>query len=198
MDRDDFMYYRQVTFGKRVKKFGPQEANSRPIVVRYLTVFYASKRALVCIVHCILDGKQAINFMHVYRLFHSPDPISLCHYHHFLLFISSLLQYCRVKIVSFQQKIVERFHRNKSKEANEDVAERVFLVSDERINLTFHLEDNRVTASTREFIRPPHTTEKGGTLTMTPDMTTTFQVGWIPVLSRTVSQARADKLVNNT
>ena len=32
-DRDDFMYYRQVTFGKRVKKFGPQEANSRPIVV---------------------------------------------------------------------------------------------------------------------------------------------------------------------
>lgn len=33
VDRDDFMYYRQVTFGKRVKKFGPQEANSRPIVV---------------------------------------------------------------------------------------------------------------------------------------------------------------------
>lgn len=36
VDRDDFMYYRQVTFGKRVKKFGPQEANSRPIVVRHL------------------------------------------------------------------------------------------------------------------------------------------------------------------
>ena len=35
VDRDDFMYYRQVTFGKRVKKFGPQEANSRPIVVGY-------------------------------------------------------------------------------------------------------------------------------------------------------------------
>lgn len=33
VDRDDFMYHRQVTFGKRVKKFGPQEANSRPIVV---------------------------------------------------------------------------------------------------------------------------------------------------------------------
>ena len=33
VDRDDFMYYRQVTFGKRVKKFGPQEANLRPIVV---------------------------------------------------------------------------------------------------------------------------------------------------------------------
>lgn len=34
VDRDDFMYYRYETFGKRVKKFGPQEANSRPIVVR--------------------------------------------------------------------------------------------------------------------------------------------------------------------
>ena len=81
------------------------------------------------------------------------------------------------------QKIVERFHRNKAKEANEDVAERVFLVSDERINLTFHLEDNRVTASTREFIRPPHTTEKGGTLTMTPDMTTTFQVSFKVIIN---------------
>jgi hypothetical protein len=56
------------------------------------------------------------------------------------------------------------------------VAERVFLIAEERINLTFHLEDNRVTASTREFVRPPHTAEKGGTLTMTPDMTTSFQV----------------------
>ena len=38
VDRDDFMYYRQVTFGKRVKKFGPQEANSRPIVVCYINL----------------------------------------------------------------------------------------------------------------------------------------------------------------
>lgn len=133
----------------------------------------------MCIVTSMIN-KQLILCM-FRRLFHSPDPISFPDYHHFNLFKSSycLLQYCRVKIVSFQQKIVERFHRNKSKEANEDVAERVFLVSDERINLTFHLEDNRVTASTREFIRPPHTTEKGGTLTMTPDMTTTFQVSLI-------------------
>ena len=74
------------------------------------------------------------------------------------------------------QKIVERFNRNKNKQANEDVAERVFLLADERISLTFHLEDPRVTASTREFIRPPHTGEKSGPLTMTADMTTTFQV----------------------
>ena len=71
---------------------------------------------------------------------------------------------------------MERFRRNESKLANDDVAERMFLVSEERITLTFHLEDKRVTASTREFIRPPHTSEKGGVLTMTPDMTSTFQV----------------------
>ena len=31
--RDDFLYYRHVFFGKRVKKFGPQDQNARPIVV---------------------------------------------------------------------------------------------------------------------------------------------------------------------
>lgn len=33
VDRDDFLYYHHVTFGKRVKKFGPQDSNSRPILV---------------------------------------------------------------------------------------------------------------------------------------------------------------------
>lgn len=34
VSRDDYMYHRQVTFGKRIKKFGPQDANARPILVR--------------------------------------------------------------------------------------------------------------------------------------------------------------------
>ena len=62
------------------------------------------------------------------------------------------------------------------KPANDDVAERSFLVHEERIFLTFHLEGDRVTASTREFVKPPNTEDKGDTLKMTPDMTTTFQV----------------------
>lgn len=50
VDRDDFMYYRQVSFGKRVKKFGPQEANSRPIVVSCKTdnPFILSKIGVTC------------------------------------------------------------------------------------------------------------------------------------------------------
>lgn len=61
--------------------------------------------------------------------------------------------------------------------ANDDVAERSFLVAEERISLIFHLEADRVTASTREFVKPVNTEEKNDSLMMTPDMTTTFQVG---------------------
>jgi hypothetical protein len=36
MGRDDYLYYRHVTFGTRTKKFGPtQQVNYRPIVVSY-------------------------------------------------------------------------------------------------------------------------------------------------------------------
>lgn len=33
MGRDDYLFYRHVTFGSRTKKFGPQQVNYRPIVV---------------------------------------------------------------------------------------------------------------------------------------------------------------------
>ncbi|XP_070577144.1 dynein regulatory complex subunit 7-like [Ptychodera flava] len=109
VDRDDFLYYRHVEFGKRQKKLEPAGAgsssNSRPI-----------------------------------------------------------------------NKIVDKFHRNRAKPANEDVAERVFLISEDRMQLTFHHEDTKISASTREFLKPPNANDKGSVLTMSPDMTTTFQV----------------------
>jgi hypothetical protein len=38
MGRDDYLYYRHVTFGTRTKKFGPtQSVNYRPIVVSCAT-----------------------------------------------------------------------------------------------------------------------------------------------------------------
>lgn len=46
-NRDDFLYYKYVEFGKRAKKFGPQETSSankgRPInviLIRSLEIFY--------------------------------------------------------------------------------------------------------------------------------------------------------------
>jgi hypothetical protein len=39
-DRDDFLYYKHVHFGKKPKKFGPQDGstskNERPIIVSYI------------------------------------------------------------------------------------------------------------------------------------------------------------------
>ena len=73
--------------------------------------------------------------------------------------------------------MIERFRRNREKSADEDVAERVFAVFEDRIALTYHLEDQRITASTREFIKPPgYSTEKGAPLQLTPDTTHAFQV----------------------
>lgn len=53
-----------------------------------------------------------------------------------------------------KQKVVERFHRNRSKAAKEDVAERVFLVAERRVEVTYHPEDHRLISSKRSFVMP--------------------------------------------
>ncbi|XP_077368253.1 dynein regulatory complex subunit 7 isoform X2 [Festucalex cinctus] len=51
-------------------------------------------------------------------------------------------------------KVLERFHRNPEKDANEDVAERVFVASQRRIEVKYHLEENRFVPCMRTFIKP--------------------------------------------
>ncbi|XP_072168175.1 dynein regulatory complex subunit 7-like [Diadema setosum] len=108
-NRDDFLFYRNVVFGKRPKKLEPA-------------------------------GTQSTS---------GPKPIL---------------------------KIMDRFNRNRSKPANEDVAECIYLISEDRIQLTFHHQDEKITASTRDFIKPPNANDKGAVLTFSPDMTSTFRV----------------------
>uniref|UniRef100_A0A3P9JPI0 Dynein regulatory complex subunit 7 n=1 Tax=Oryzias latipes TaxID=8090 RepID=A0A3P9JPI0_ORYLA len=55
---------------------------------------------------------------------------------------------------SNEKTVVERFHRNAAKPANEDVAERVFLVSEEQFELTYHLMDHRFIPSRRILTKP--------------------------------------------
>ena len=77
--------------------------------------------------------------------------------------------------------MVERFGRNHAIPANQNVRERIFAVSEDRILLEYHLEDQRVTSSTREFIKPPnYSSDKGTPLQLTPDTTTAFQVWILP------------------
>ncbi len=81
-----------------------------------------------------------------------------------------------VILISSFQKMVEKYHRNPKRPANEDIAELLFLISEEKIQITYHTEGTKISASTREFIKPPNADEKGTQLVMTPDMHLTFQV----------------------
>ncbi|XP_040927549.1 dynein regulatory complex subunit 7 isoform X2 [Betta splendens] len=74
------------------------------------------------------------------------------------------------------QKVVERFHRNRSKAANEDVEERVFLVAQRRVEVTYHLEDHRFIPSKRSFIKPEPSTEEKKEEDFVPAMVSSFQV----------------------
>ena len=74
------------------------------------------------------------------------------------------------------QKIVERFHRNPAVQPNDDTAERTFLPGENIIRIVYHLESNRITPSTREFVTPPLSEDQAYTLTFQPDMTSAYQV----------------------
>ncbi|XP_021925034.1 dynein regulatory complex subunit 7 isoform X2 [Zootermopsis nevadensis] len=71
-------------------------------------------------------------------------------------------------------KLVEEFHRNPKKNADSDVARRTFAVTDNHILLKFHYAPGKVTAATREFIKPP-LTEMTDRLTFNPDLTVGYQ-----------------------
>ncbi|XP_069510353.1 dynein regulatory complex subunit 7 [Ambystoma mexicanum] len=74
------------------------------------------------------------------------------------------------------QKITERFHRNRNKLANDDVAERIFLILQERFQLTYHRDDDHITSSKWEFSKPAHLGEKGTHVTLTPETSIYYQV----------------------
>lgn len=73
-------------------------------------------------------------------------------------------------------KVVEHFHRNKSIAASQDVAERVFLLVERRIEVTYHLEENHFIATKRSFDKPTDSTQTQKAGNFTQDMVTTFQV----------------------
>ncbi|XP_047196321.1 dynein regulatory complex subunit 7 isoform X3 [Hippoglossus stenolepis] len=74
-------------------------------------------------------------------------------------------------------QVVERFHRNSSKPANEDVAERVFLLAQRRIEVTYHLDADTFIPSHRSFIKPREATEQKKAEDFTQDMVSSFMVG---------------------
>ncbi|NXU27945.1 DRC7 protein, partial [Thalassarche chlororhynchos] len=74
-------------------------------------------------------------------------------------------------------QIKECFHRNLEKPADEDVAERIFLITEEAIHLTYHLKDKYITASKKDFFKAAERDRKGNEIIMTPEMCITYQAG---------------------
>ncbi|XP_039619776.1 dynein regulatory complex subunit 7 isoform X2 [Polypterus senegalus] len=50
--------------------------------------------------------------------------------------------------------IIQRFHHNHEKAANDDIAEKAFLISDQRIQLTYHREVDQIIPPRKDFFRP--------------------------------------------
>ncbi|XP_059681008.1 dynein regulatory complex subunit 7 [Gavia stellata] len=74
-------------------------------------------------------------------------------------------------------QIKECFHRNLEKPADEDVAERIFLITEEAIYLIYHLKDKYITASKKDFFKAAERDRKGNEIVMTPEMCITYQAG---------------------
>ncbi|NXF50105.1 DRC7 protein, partial [Oceanites oceanicus] len=74
-------------------------------------------------------------------------------------------------------QIKECFHRNLEKPADEDVAERIFLITEEMIHLTYHLKDKYITASKKDFFKAAEWDRRGNEIIMTPEMCITYQAG---------------------
>ncbi|KAK4884516.1 hypothetical protein RN001_000787 [Aquatica leii] len=71
-------------------------------------------------------------------------------------------------------KIIEKFHRNENKPASEDIATREFALIEGEIRIKYHYEQGKVTASTRDFIKPP-LAEMGEGLRFRPELTIGYQ-----------------------
>ncbi|CAM4734336.1 unnamed protein product [Leuciscus chuanchicus] len=74
------------------------------------------------------------------------------------------------------RRVEERFHRDPSKPASKDVAERVFMMSDRRIQVTYHLEDDRIIPAWLNFMKPKEPADSQKAQAFTPQMVSGFQV----------------------
>lgn len=74
------------------------------------------------------------------------------------------------------RSVEEHFHRDPSKPESKDVAERIFMMSDRRIQVTYHLEDDRIIPAWLNFIKPKEPQDSQKAQDFTPQMVSGFQV----------------------
>ncbi|XP_026712561.1 dynein regulatory complex subunit 7 isoform X2 [Athene cunicularia] len=74
-------------------------------------------------------------------------------------------------------QIKECFYRNLEKPADEDIAECIFLITENTIHLTYHLKDKYITASKKSFYKEAESDRKGKEIFMIPGRCITYQAG---------------------
>ncbi|XP_063724465.1 dynein regulatory complex subunit 7-like isoform X2 [Symsagittifera roscoffensis] len=72
--------------------------------------------------------------------------------------------------------IVEKYSRDPSVKADEDIAELIFHIGEERILVTYHRDENRIAPSYREFTKSGQTDDKTSEPILGPEHVTSFQV----------------------
>lgn len=72
-------------------------------------------------------------------------------------------------------KLTVEYDRDPQKPANEDIEVCVFSLTDGKISLQYHLEEGRITANTRDFLKP-ETSDDAMAPPFDPDCTTAFKV----------------------
>ncbi|NXN17500.1 DRC7 protein, partial [Indicator maculatus] len=72
--------------------------------------------------------------------------------------------------------IKEFFHRNPAKPADEDVAERVFMIPERKIHLKYHLDDKYITTSKREFFQVAERDMEGHKILKNHEICITYEV----------------------
>ena len=73
--------------------------------------------------------------------------------------------------------MIERYNRDIEKKAYEDIYEIVFNIEVEKFQITYHRENSKIAASTREYVKPPNWNDKGNTWTWNNDLHQTYQAG---------------------
>jgi hypothetical protein len=73
-------------------------------------------------------------------------------------------------IFLFFKKIIERYNRNPKIKAYEDIQEIVFNIEAEKFQITYHRENSKIAASTREFAKPSNWNDKSNTWTWNNDL----------------------------
>nr|CAD7414423.1 unnamed protein product [Timema cristinae] len=119
-----------------------------------------------------MDGMESIQMEPCYMTQHFKDREDFC-YHRHVIFVprdKNITEGPKRTVLSLSEK----YHRNPTKPADKDVAERVFAVAENRMTLKFHYDQGNVSANILEFTKPP-VSELGDRLTFNPAMVSIYQ-----------------------